>query len=99
MTWIDSKSVCLDLKSQWLPNEIEAWKIKPFIPVIKMCYKCGRHGHLDTRCNGKERYLTCVGNHPTSKGKKYSKEARYISCGGHHIAFSKDCGKRQKKDR
>jgi hypothetical protein len=43
--WVDSKSVCLDFKSQSLPNEVVAWnailKIMPFIPAIKLCYKCG----------------------------------------------------------
>jgi hypothetical protein len=44
-TWVDFKPVCLDFKSHSLPNKVVAWnailKIMPFIPAIKLCYKCG----------------------------------------------------------
>jgi hypothetical protein len=100
---VDSKSVCLDFKLHSLPNEAVTWnailKIPPFILAIKLCYKCGRHGHLSTRCNGKERCLTCGGDHPTGKGQKCSKEVRCINCGGGHISFSKDCGIRAEEEK
>jgi hypothetical protein len=101
--WVDSKSVCLDFKSQSLPNEVVTWnanlKIIPFSPAIKLCYKCGRYGHLSTRCNGKEICLTCGGDHPTGKDHKYSKKPRIINCGDDHTAFSEDCGERSEEEK
>jgi hypothetical protein len=94
--WVDSKSVCLDFKALSLfppPNEVVTWtavlKITPFNPAIKLCYKYGRYGHFSTRWHGKERNLTCGGDHATGKGQQCS-----INCRGGHTAFSKDCGKR-----
>jgi hypothetical protein len=54
---------------------------------------------VTTRCNGKERCLTCRGDHPTGKCQKCSKEAAFINCGGDHTDFSKDCGKRADEEK
>jgi hypothetical protein len=100
--WVDSKTVCLDFKAPSLPEHVIVWNallnVTPFIPAIKMCYKCGRYGHISTRCNRKERCLTCGGDHPMDKDRRCAKGAKCLNCGEDHSALSRNCGKRTEEE-
>lgn len=64
---VDSQSVCMEIRGETIPKSLILLKcvipVSPYIPTVRMCYNCGRFGHLSKFCDYEERCLTCGGPH------------------------------------
>lgn len=73
--WEDSNSVSVELRGNVLPEygKVKMWKVRilvlPYISLGRICFKCGRIGHIVKTCENKERCLTCGKSHLTDLKK------------------------------
>lgn len=92
-TWEDSESICIKFNGHSLPDRIKIWhcilKVSHYIPPIRICYKCGRLGHLGKYCNAKEKCLRCAGSH--NRDLNCKKEVCCINCKGEHRTLDRTC--------
>lgn len=90
-TWIESETVCLEFSGQHLPEAIKIWKagirVKPFIPSVRMCYVCGKIGHISKVCTNPRRCLDCGQNHEIVKDIRCQEPKKCINCQGDHFTM------------
>lgn len=70
-------------------------KVHEFIPQPLRCFKCQRFGHVASGCRGKEKCLTCGGEHNVRTCE--TENQKCSNCGGSHKANSKECPVYQKE--
>lgn len=92
--WIDFQTVCLKFKGQILSNSILIWRSKifvsPYVPAARLCFKCGRMGHITKCCQGKERCLTCSNDHISSKDSPCDATNKCINCSRIHYTKNRN---------
>ncbi|EFN75334.1 hypothetical protein EAI_12577, partial [Harpegnathos saltator] len=90
----DSGSVCIEFMSQTLPNSVIIWRsiidIKPYFPSIRICYNCGRLGHIAKVCKSSKRCLNCSEMHDSVEGNCTNKK-KCVNCSGPHSASDRSC--------
>lgn len=63
--FVDTQSVCLEIRGEGIPQWISILKttnaVYPYVPAVRMCYNCGRFGHISRTCEKVEKCLTCAG--------------------------------------
>jgi len=86
--WEDSSSVCVELRGNALPEYIKMWKVRipvlPYIPLVRICFKCSRIGHIAKTCENKERCLTCGESRDRLEKDKCTVGKKCINCQGDH---------------
>lgn len=96
--WEDSESVCIEFKGEELPSTIKIWKVildvDPYISYVKICFLCGKLGHISKRCKREERCLTYAGAHP--KDINCTLQQKCINCTMAHKTLDKSCSEFQK---
>lgn len=94
--WVPSNSVKLTFEGENLPNAITVlhsfFKVRPFIPQPRQCYKCQRIGHLANSCRATLlRCLLCGENHKQTECSKSYENFHCANCSGNHKANSREC--------
>lgn len=96
-TWENSSTVCVEFKGYTIPENIKIWRVivtvHPFIPTVRIYFKCGRIGHIARTCDSEARCLTCSENHTLSKEERCTNNNKCINCGGNHTILNKSCPK------
>lgn len=91
---MDSNSICLEFKGQILPDLIKIWRfnipIQPYIPSVRICYKCDSIGHMSKACDKEEKCLNCGKVHIISKENRCTAQKYCINCGC-HFTLDKRC--------
>lgn len=68
-------------------NGLVRLKVRPFVPMVKQCFKCYRYGHFKVHCRNRERCKVC--------GEDFhgrcDRELKCINCGGNHMSNDKRC--------
>ena len=63
-----------------------------YIPRVKLCTNCFRHGHVKSICNSKTRCINCGDiSHQSSECPKQPEELTCLNCGEKHIPTDKTC--------
>lgn len=93
--FVESNSICLEIKGESIPKELYILrtvnKVFPYIPSIRMCYKCGSLGHLSKACTKTERCLSCAGEHTSSRENPCKLNLKCVNCGGNHNTLNRSC--------
>lgn len=62
--WIDSFTICLELRGETLPEKLIIWKVvtpvSVYIPAVRLCFRCGTMvpmGHISKTCTKREIYV------------------------------------------
>ncbi|XP_070529915.1 uncharacterized protein [Cardiocondyla obscurior] len=91
----ESQNICIEIKGETLPQRLVMLKtintVFPYIPTVRLCYKCGHLGHISKFCEKPETCLNCGGAHLSSKDNPCSMPASCINCKGHHGTLHKGC--------
>lgn len=95
--WVDSPTICITFKSSVLPRHIRIWGV--FLPVsdyitpIRICFNCGRYGHIKNKCENSEVCLSC--SQKECPGHDQCQNAkRCVNCGGDHHTLDNKCPNR-----
>lgn len=92
---MESESICLEIKGENLPKKIHILKtvnkVYPYIPSVRVCYKCGTFGHISKWCNKIERCLICAGDHTSTREKPCNENQQCINCRGSHSTMNRAC--------
>lgn len=92
--WEDSQSVYVELKCRDFPDKILIWRtviyMSLYILSVRLCYKCGKIGHIFKNCVAEERCFNCSDSHEASKKTPY-KEKKCINFGESHFTKDKSC--------
>lgn len=93
--WIPSQSICVEIKGNIIPEQVYMWrcrlKTSLFIPTVRICFKCGKIGHISRTCEEEERCIICAGAHSSSKDNRCTNPSKCLNCEGDHSALNKDC--------
>ncbi|KYM94054.1 Nucleic-acid-binding protein from mobile element jockey [Cyphomyrmex costatus] len=91
----DSEAVCLEIRGEKIPDMITMWRavlpVSPYVQSVRLCFKCGRIGHISKFCDKPEACLNCSGDHRSSKEVPCSLEKKCINCGGPHSTMDRGC--------
>ncbi|XP_039305874.1 uncharacterized protein LOC113003760 [Solenopsis invicta] len=90
----DSEEVCMELRGEIIPKEMSILKlvipVRPFIQSIRVCFKCGRIGHVSKFCENPAACLTCAGDHQ-SREEPCSAAKNCVNCGRGHNTLDREC--------
>ncbi|KYN03202.1 Nucleic-acid-binding protein from mobile element jockey [Cyphomyrmex costatus] len=91
----DSEAVCLEIRGEKIPDMITMWKavlpVSPYVQSVRLCFKCGRTGHISKFCDKPEACLNCSGDHRSSKEAPCSLEKKCVNCGGPYSTMDRSC--------
>lgn len=80
-------------KGEKLPQKIKICKavltVKPYVANVRLCFKCGKIGHISKFCDKEEACLTCAGNRP--KDVNCSAVKKCINCSGPRKTLNRKC--------
>lgn len=92
---VDSEAVCLEIRGEVIPEKISILRaiveVNPYVQSIRLCFKCGRIGHISKFCERPDACLTCAGNHRSSRDNPCMLEKSCINCNGAHSTMDRDC--------
>lgn len=93
--WEESNTVCVEFKENTLPEYNKIWRVRisvlPYIPSVRICYKCRRIGHIGRTCENDVRCLVCGESHQVSKEEKCTSAKKCINCQGEHSTLDRSC--------
>lgn len=91
----------LTFDSQHLPPYIyihgSRCEVVPYVPTLRICYNCYRHGHTRTQCRSQGRCNRCGGPHLLQDCD--SIDMNCLHCHGQHLASDKSCPEYQRRKR
>lgn len=89
----DTGNIIVTMKGSNLQPKIDLWdntfhiKLRPYIMLVKQCYKCFRYGHIKPWCKSEEKCTICG----EAKHGNCDKAARCVNCGRDHRSTSRSC--------
>lgn len=91
----ESELVCMEIKGEVFQEKISIWRaiipVKPYVQSVRLCFKCGRIGHISKFCERPEACLMCGGDHRLSREEPCSRGKKCINCEGPHSTMDRSC--------
>lgn len=102
-SWVESKTVRITFQGEKLPDHITFYRInirvRAYIPAVRICFKCGRIGHISKFCDEAKVCLSCSTTHlKEGKDSKFCINTKTcINCNGNHSSIDSSCPEFQKR--
>nr|XP_012231351.1 PREDICTED: uncharacterized protein LOC105677355 [Linepithema humile] len=96
-TWKKCQLICITIKDENLPGKIILWRcvtpVHAYIPNVRICYNCGRLGHISKTCKSERVCLTCGISYLSKEEdfKSCTAAKKCVNCGGNHISSDFSC--------
>ncbi|XP_044591446.1 uncharacterized protein LOC123269674 [Cotesia glomerata] len=86
--WTPSRAVCVTFEASKLPNYVKMWgapmRVDEYTPSVRICYNCGKLGHIGAKCTKEKVCLQCGQQHAVEKGEKCTMPKSCVNCKGEH---------------
>lgn len=96
-SWEESETICITFQGEKLPDHITLYRmnirVQAYIPAVRICFKCGRIGHISKFCDKVKVCLSCGTAHlkEGEESKSCTNTKACINCKRNHSSIDSSC--------